>query len=302
MATKFDSVSSNPISDPALLAKLSIMVYRRTRAEIEVLEDNLLRIAEESQPLTIRHLFYRMVAAGLIEKTEAEYHNVVIRLATKLRMNNILPFSWIVDNTRFVHRPKTYDSVELALQESIRAYRKNLWNDQNTRVEIWCEKDAIRALILPETWDYDVPLYICRGHSSVSFIHSAWEEIELEQKETYLYLLTDFDKSGYKIDNNIRKKLTHFSKNRVPIHFERLAVTEEQIDTLNLPTRPAKEKTGGFTRNVELDAMKPLYLKMLVRTAIEKQMPSEELSRLKEIESAERETFQKVYEQFKKGK
>ena len=42
-------------------------------------------VAEEHQPLTLRQLFYLLVAAGLIQKTEPDYRNVVIRLASDMR-------------------------------------------------------------------------------------------------------------------------------------------------------------------------------------------------------------------------
>ncbi|MBV9955446.1 MAG: hypothetical protein JOZ70_09355 [Pseudolabrys sp.] len=58
---------------------------RRTKEEMLRLRIGLAKLVAEHAPLTIRHLFYLAVAAWLIEKTEAEYNNVVIRLAGEMR-------------------------------------------------------------------------------------------------------------------------------------------------------------------------------------------------------------------------
>jgi hypothetical protein len=52
---------------------------RRSKAEIMNLRRALVEIVNQHRPLTVRHLFYLAVAAYLIEKTEVEYKNVVIR-------------------------------------------------------------------------------------------------------------------------------------------------------------------------------------------------------------------------------
>jgi hypothetical protein len=41
-----------------------------------------------------------MRGAGSIEKTEAAYHNVVVRLLTELRMSGAIPFESITDESR----------------------------------------------------------------------------------------------------------------------------------------------------------------------------------------------------------
>jgi hypothetical protein len=269
-------------------------VGRRSKDEIAALKALLLETARGEAPTTIRHLFYCMVVAGAIEKSEAEYHNVVIRLATEMRMSGELPFSYIADSTRFVHEPAAYDSLEEGVRDAARSYRKNLWLYQPAICETWVEKDAMRAVVSPVTWEYDVPLMLCRGFPSLSFLYSTWQTIEMKGKPTHIYILSDFDRSGYRIDENIRQRLSYFTSKfgGPPVSFERLAVTEEQVEALNLPTRPPKPgERDGFSRNVELDAMNSNYVRGLVRDAIERHLPAGELARLKEVEAIEREQF-----------
>lgn len=296
---------------------------RRTKAEVEKLKDLLNEFAQEEAPTTIRHLFYRMVAAGAIEKTEAQYQNVVIRLCTDMRMNGELPFRWIADNTRFVYQPESFDSVGEALNDAAKLYRKNLWRSLGDYVEIWCEKDAIRSILSEVTWQYDVPLMICRGQPSISFLYSTFENLlaQLQAgKRCHIYILTDYDRSGGLIDENIRKKLRFFWRKKFhyempdnarsiqppeddfdrAISFKRLAVTEDQIGELDLPTRPPKlHEKNGYTENVELDAMPTGYLRDLVRDAIEEYLPKEDFDMLKKVEGEEKAAFLKIAKRFK---
>ena len=46
---------------------------RRTGAEIDVIRQALMAIANGGNGMTTRHLFYRAVAAGIVDKSEAEY-------------------------------------------------------------------------------------------------------------------------------------------------------------------------------------------------------------------------------------
>ena len=76
------------------------------------------------------------------------------------------------------------------------------------------------------------------------------------------------------------------------IHFERLAVTPEQIASWDLPTRPTKasdSRAKGFGDiSVELDAIEPRRLRDLVEMAIQRHLPMEQFEVLKAAEASER--------------
>ena len=72
-----------------------------------------------------------------------------------------------------MRKPRSYNSVEDALADTARLYRKSLWNDAESYVEVWCEKDALAGVIYPITANYDVPLMVARGFSSETFCYEA---------------------------------------------------------------------------------------------------------------------------------
>ena len=78
---------------------------------------------------------------------------------------------------RWQRKPRTFDSVEDALRNTAAFYRKALWNEADSYVEIWLEKDALAGVVYPVTSMYDVPLMVARGYASLSFLYSAAEAI-----------------------------------------------------------------------------------------------------------------------------
>src|SRR5258708_39082969 len=88
--------------------------------------------------MTVRQVFYQCTVRGVVEKTELGYLKVQQALV-KMRRNVMLPYGWLADNTRWQRKPSSYDSVEDALEETARFYRKNLWRDADCYVKIWLE-------------------------------------------------------------------------------------------------------------------------------------------------------------------
>ena len=131
-----------------------------------------MRLLQEQAPMSVRQVFYQATVHGLVDKTEKGYGRVQ-RMLSMMRKAGTLPYDWITDNTRVAYRSDTFDSPADAIRATARFYRKALWTNAESRVEIWCEKDALTGVIWPTCQDYDVPLYVCRGFASLSFIYSA---------------------------------------------------------------------------------------------------------------------------------
>lgn len=285
------------MAKPRTVYKTShIKRVRATRDEVEQRRSALIGIVAAMRPMTVRQVFYQATVANLVEKTEAGYAKVQTDLVT-LRRNGELPYSWLADNTRWQRKPQTYDSIEQALEETARFYRKSLWNDSDAYVEIWLEKDALAGVVSPVTSTYDVPLMVARGYASLSFLHSAAEQIAELRKPAFIYHLGDFDPSGVNAGEKIEQTLREMAP-AAEIHFERIGVTMAQITEWKLPTRPTKKsdsRSKGFGDiSVELDAIEPDALRALVEDAIERHLPRWKLDFLQEIEAGERADIKQI--------
>jgi hypothetical protein len=130
---------------------------RRTRAEIEAIRERIFELLRLDHPMTVRQLFYQLVNEKTIDKLEAEYKRTVCRLTAQMRLAGEIEFGWIADNTRWMRKPPSHSSLAQALNETAKAYRRNLWAHQNAYVEIWLEKDAVAGVLYQTTSSWDVP-------------------------------------------------------------------------------------------------------------------------------------------------
>src|SRR5712691_12481787 len=146
---------------------------RRTRAEMLAIREALQRILAADHPMTVRQVFYQAVGRGVIDKTEGEYKQTIVRLLTEMRRAGDIPFSWIADNTRWMRKPRTFHSLRAMLEVTKETYRRALWDSQGSNVEIWLEKDALAGVLYEETETWDVPLMVTKGYPSVSYLHEA---------------------------------------------------------------------------------------------------------------------------------
>jgi hypothetical protein len=259
---------------------------------MEARAEALLAIAEEMRPCTVRQVFYQATVRDLVEKTEAGYAKVQ-RMLADLRRDGALPWSWIADNTRWMRKPRTYDRLQDAVEATARNYRRALWSDAETYVEIWLEKDALAGVLYPVTQNWDLPLMVSRGYASLTFLYESAEAIRDADRPAYLYHFGDFDPSGQNAAEKIESTLREMAP-EAEIHFERVAVTPMQIEMLGLPTRPtkatdtrAKRWTGGDS--VELDAIDANILRDLCESTIHRHIDFNQLSVIEEAERSERE-------------
>ena len=263
---------------------------RSTKAEVQSRRAALYRIVERSRPATVRQVYYLATVEGLVPKTENGYDMVQTDL-TLMRRVGSLPYDWLADSTRWQRKPRTFNSVEEALEDTARLYRKALWADADAYVEIWLEKDALAGVVYPITNKFDVPLMVARGYASLSFLHKGADYVADLDVPTYFYHLGDFDPSGQDAARAIEKTLREMAP-EAEIHFERLAVTPTQIVNWRLPTRPTKttdSRAKGFGAvSVELDAIPPGRLRDLVQKAIERHLPPEQYRVLRVAEASER--------------
>jgi hypothetical protein len=246
--------------------------------------------------MTVRQVYYLATVRGLVDKTDTGYRDVLNNLI-RMRRADALPYAWLVDNTRRMLKPYTVASIIDALDDTVKAYRKALWTDADDYVEIWIEKDALSGVVYPVTHRYDVPLMPARGYASRSFLYSASEEIARQDRPTFIYHFGDHDPSGVNAGEKIEETLQEMAPDS-EIVFERLAVQPWQIEQWNLPTRPTKPsdtRSRGFgSISVELDAIDPERLRLLVRQAIEKHLPRRQFEILKAAEQSERNIIRQL--------
>lgn len=293
----------NPSTEPSSAAyqPSPIKRMRRTREQMEEVLRAIREIlgGEEGQ-ITIRHLFYRLVGLRVIEKTEQAYKGLGSHLS-KWRRSEEIPWSAFADNTRWHIRQETFNGIHDALQNTVESYRRNLWSTQKFYIEVWVEKDAIAGIVANTANSFGVPVFVARGFASLSSLYNAantFRQATDAGKTAVIYQLGDFDPSGVAAaDSALRAFRDDF---KVDLEFIRVAVTEEQISRLELPTRPVKTSDSRAAKwdggeCVELDTMPPAEIRKLVESCIVKHIDVHEWQTLRKTEEMERETLREIW-------
>lgn len=279
---------------------------RRTKAEMaNVLEWVKWVLVDEGEVMSIRHLFYRLVGRDVIPKTETAYGKLCHKLSDWRRSGDV-PWGAFTDSTRWHISDQTFDSVNDALNDCVTTYRRNLWRDQSCYVECWVEKDACAGILAKVAGPFGVPVFVARGFASLTSLYQAAETFKTaiaKGKRPIIYHFGDHDPSGVKAGESMVNAFRDDFK--VKVAFHRAAVTKEQIERLNLPTRPTKASTHskGWTggESVELDSMPIAEIHKLVEKCITKHIDQGAWEQTKLIEKLERETLKQFREGFRRG-
>ncbi len=287
------------MTPPTAYATSAVKRQRRTNIELDVVDTAIITAVATETPVTVRGVFYRVVSAGAVEKTEKGYGTVQRRLL-HLRRTGKVPYSSITDGTRLRLKPDSWDDVGQMLESVASSYRRALWTDQTAEVIVLSEKDAISGVVYPVTAEFDVELCITRGYSSETFTRSIAETVlynDSNAKTTYIYRLGDHDPSGLDGWRSFQERVRGFAP-LADVEFERLAVTPLQIVLYDLPTRPTKttdSRSKGFVgESVEVDAIPASTLRQLVRDAIEQHVDPEALRLTRIAEQSERDVLMRI--------
>ena len=207
----------------------------------------------------------------------------------------MLPYWCIADGTRFVRKPRTYGGLGAFFRRNAECYRRALWDTQDVYVECWVEKDAISGILYQVTEPWDVPLYVCRGYPSETFVYNAAETLKAADKPAFIYYFGDLDPSGWNISKSLEVKLRDFG---AEFNFERVVVQPWQVEAWGLPTRPVKANDtrakGWRWPCVEVDAIPANRLRELCEAAIMRHADAQAVADLRRTEALERETLETI--------
>ena len=265
---------------------------RFTKAEMAVLDAQIIEALRDDHPQSVRHVFYRLTNPRLelpIEKSESGYVKVQ-RRCLELRRRGAIPYGWISDATRRGYHVSTFAGPGDFLSQVAGLYRANLWDKSGPRLEVWCESRSIAGVLQGECRRLAVSLYPSGGFSSATLCFEAAQEIDRSGHPSAVVIYVgDFDPAGVEIDRAIERELRLHLE--IPLDFRRLAVNEDQIDAYDLPTKPRKSterRRLDITHTVEAEAMPAAELRRIVREAVEAYLPADALRVTKVAEESER--------------
>jgi hypothetical protein len=274
---------------------------RRTTAELEQLDRQIVAVLEEDNPQSLRHVFYRMTDPRLpvpIEKTDLGYERIAARLKI-LRRNGTVPYGWLVDTSRSGIFTPTYKSVGDFLESVAGGYRADIWMERPEYCEVWVESRSIAGVIEEVCDDLAVSLYPAGGFASITFTYEAAETINREHdgRGVVIFYIGDYDPAGVLIDVALERELREHLDPEVSLTFRRLGITAEQVRRLRLPSKPRRAsdvRAQHIKRTVEAEAMPAHLMRELLRDAIEKLLPRGTRERARKAEARARATLREL--------
>lgn len=225
-------------------------------------------------PLTLRQVFYRLVAQGAIDKTERGYARLC-EVMNRARRAEMVPMDAIRDDGTTIRTAHDFDDEAEAndyLHHLAANARMDLQRGQSERLEVWCEAAGMVPQLQRVAHPYGVPVISSGGFDSLTAKYETASRYDAQGATTVLHL-GDYDPSGVHIFKSLAEDIQAFTF--APVVFIRLAVRPEQIEQYGLPTAPPKKSDNrafNDTRTVQAEAFDPAQLASLVRYAIEARM------------------------------
>jgi hypothetical protein len=232
--------------------------------------------------LTIRQLYYQFVSRDWLANNEKNYKRL-IGIMTDARLGGFIDWDAIEDRTRNLSGLTTYSSPQDLIDTASSGYVRDLWADQDFRVEVWIEKEALSGVFAQICRQLRVDFMSCRGYMSLSEMRTAGVRMKLRrrgidpfsgepgkrQKNVVLHF-GDHDPSGMDMSRVNERDLEMFSEG--PVLFRRVALNMDQIEQYDPPPNPCKltdSRSGGYVEEFgdeswELDALNPRTLRDLV--------------------------------------
>ena len=221
-----------------------------------------------STPVTLRQLFYRLVARILLPNTTNAYKSLSRHTAAARRAGT---FPALMDRTRTIHRYTSFVDPADALEWLMSIYRRDRTEGQGFSLYLCAEKAGIVEQLQEWFGDLGVPVLALGGYCSQTYVDDVVSDVEAAGRPAVLLYAGDHDPSGEDIDRDFVARTGCWAEVR------RVALTAEQVEEYDLPPQPGKatdsraaqfiERHGRLVQ-VELDALPPDVLRALFTDAI----------------------------------
>lgn len=260
-------------------------MIRRLPSYEQLVEASLQIFTQYDSPITLRQLYYRLVAKKIIDNTINNYKRLS-RIIVKAREKRDVPINCLEDRSRRIlgrgdsgyYTAEDYLKTKIEiLRESWKTFSMPMWEDQIYWVLISLEKDALSRLVSRIANRYSIRTFPTRGYPSFSYVQrmASYIRNRLVGKPCIVLYFGDFDPSGIDIERDLAERLERYGAG--DFYVKRIALTDGQIKKFNLPPIPVKRsdvRSRSFLkehgdRAVELDALDPNILQEFVAKSIE---------------------------------
>ena len=282
--------------------------FNRASLELVATANGILNeYAGQGYRLSLRQLYYQLVARDYIENTVKSYKRIG-NLVSDARLAGLLDWSMIEDRGRDAVIPVAWTSPAQIVRAAAEQFRVNRWQGQPCHVEVMVEKDALSGILGPVCQELHVRFTANKGYSSSSAMYEAGKRMADARrvgKKIHIFYFGDHDPSGIDMTRDIDERLAQFARTgKIEVH--RLALNMNQVEEWNPPENPAKETDSRFEAyqeqfgdsSWELDAVEPRTLASLVRENIDELIEHDQWDQIMEEEKEMREELERFADEY----
>lgn len=262
------------------------------------------KIARDAHPITVRGIAYKLFVCGYIASMSKNETAKVSRLLTDARERGIIPWEWIVDETRQTERVNTWSSTDAIIHAAVNRYRRDYWQDQPNWVEVLSEKGTVRGVLRPVLDHFGVPFRVMHGFGSATAVNDLAAETQRADKPLTILYVGDWDPSGlYMSAVDLPGRIARYGGR---CRTTRIALALQDVGqgtalpSFDVATKANDPRHKWFTdrygiRCWELDAMDPNVLRQRVRSHIEELIDAPAWNRAIEVETEEVASMQEFH-------
>jgi len=250
-----------------------------TLQQIHLCNDIIAEYQELEMTLTLRQLYYQLVARGFIPNKQLEYSKLS-RVMSDARLAGLVDWHSLEDRTRFMRATPHWATPDELVKTAANQFRIDKWEKQDFHVEVFIEKDALVGVIEAVCRNLDITYASCRGYMSQSMMWEAGQRIRYyaaSGKQILIVHLGDHDPSGIHMSSDIEGRLRLFMGSYAgKLAFKRIALNFDQVEEHNPPPNPAKMTDPRSKEYValhgdeswELDALDPKVIAGLIEESV----------------------------------
>ncbi len=248
----------------------------KTLAVVRQANEILDEYADQGYELSLRQLYYQFVARDLIANTERSYKNLG-SIISDSRDAGLISWDMIKDRGRSLYGHTCYADGESYIHSMASQFYCDFWEGQDTRVQVWVEKEALANIVGRACGKWDVDYFPCKGYMSASAIWEMGRHMVNIGGRWLLLHLGDHDPSGIDMSRDIDNRLNTYSspiqdEERPEIEVRRIALNMDQVEEYGPPPNPAKVTDSRFEtyadrygdESWELDALEPATITELI--------------------------------------
>ena len=271
---------------------------------IERVNSIIAEYQSQGYELTLRQVYYQLVARGFIPNNERSYKNLG-NLINDGRLAGLIDWYAIVDRTRNLRRNSHWETPESVIYSAKYSYMLDRWQNQPNYVEVWVEKDALIGIVSQICEELDVPHFSCRGYTSQSEMWAAAQRFisqEWRESRTIIHL-GDHDPSGIDMTRDIQERLEMFGAD---VEVKRVALTMDQITYYAPPPNPTKlsdARASSYIRTYgrecwELDALEPKVITSLIRNEVSALADPDLFTAIERRETTDKDNLQEICDRY----